>query len=71
MTDLGTIQKNSREEIRVTLESYQGRELVNLRVWFEADGGEYRPSKKGIAFRRELLPEVLAALGKALEGGAA
>lgn len=71
MTDLGTIPKNSREEIRVTLETYQGRELVNLRVWFEADGGEYRPSKKGIAFRRELLPEVLTALNKAREGGEA
>ena len=65
MTDLGTIPKNSREEIRVTLDEYQGHELVSLRVWFESPDGDMRPSKKGLAFRRELLPQILEALSGA------
>ncbi|WP_407491882.1 transcriptional coactivator p15/PC4 family protein [Pseudooceanicola sp. MF1-13] len=56
------ITKNSREEIRVSVNEYQGHQLVSLRVWFEADDGDMRPSKKGLAFRVELLPQVSAAL---------
>lgn len=66
----GAIRKNAREEIRITLDDFKGRQLVNLRVWFDAGDGEYRPGKQGVAFRLDLLPEVLEALG-ALEGGTA
>lgn len=62
MRHLGTVQKNSREEIRIHLEQFRGHEIVNIRVWFEADDGEMRPSKKGLAFRVDLLPEIMNAL---------
>ncbi|RWR04157.1 hypothetical protein D2T32_20480 [Sinirhodobacter populi] len=71
MMDLGTIAKNSREEIRLTVETFKGMELVNIRVWYQDTAGEYRPGRKGIAFKLELLPEVLTALSKARKGGAA
>jgi hypothetical protein len=71
-----TIQKNSREEIRFSVDRFHGHELVNCRVWF-ADGvtGEMRPGKQGLAFNVDLLPEVLGALEGiarqlAAEGGA-
>lgn len=66
----GAIRKNAREEIRITLDDFKGHQLVNLRVWFDAGNGEFRPGKQGVAFRLDLLPEVLKALG-ALQGGAA
>jgi len=66
----GAIRKNAREEIRITLDDFKGHQLVNLRVWFDAGNGDYRPGKQGVAFRLDLLPEVLKALG-ALQGGAA
>lgn len=69
MMELGTIAKNSREEIRLTVEPFHGRQIVNARVWFRTESGEYRPGRQGLAFRLELLPAVLAALGKALDGG--
>lgn len=72
MTDIAIIPKNSREELRVTLDQYQGHSLVNLRIWFEAEDGAMRPGRQGLAFRVALLPEVLAALqaaqGQSLEG---
>jgi Transcriptional Coactivator p15 (PC4) len=67
MTDrlIAIIKKNSREEIRVSRGEFNGHDLVNLRVWFEAEDGSKRPGKSGIAFRITLLPEVAAALSQA------
>lgn len=67
--DLAIIPKNSREELRLTVDDFKGVQLVNLRVWFKAEDGEMRPSRKGVAFKRALLPDVMAALQAAQEGG--
>lgn len=66
MTDLviATIQKNSKEEIRVTLGTFNGRQIVNLRTWFRGDDGEMRPGK-GLACRLDLLPQLAAAMAEA------
>lgn len=65
MIMLGTIRKNASEEIRLTVETFKGHEIVNVRVWFRDAAGEYRPGKQGLAFRLELLGEVLDSLGRA------
>lgn len=65
MMELGTIRKNAREEIRFTVETFHGCEIVNARIWFRDAAGEYRPGRQGLAFRLELLGDVLAALRKA------
>ena len=67
MVELASIPKNSREEIRISLDEFKGHQLVNLRVFFKADDGEMRPSKKGLAFKASLLPDMLDALRKASE----
>ena len=64
MTKVAEIQKNSRETYRVTKEIYQGVDLLNVRVWFKAEDGEMRPTRKGIAVKLEQWPELL----KAIEG---
>jgi len=61
---LAVLRKNSREELRINIDEYRGHRLVNLRVWFEADDGEMRPGKQGIAIRLDLLPELRAALNR-------
>jgi hypothetical protein len=55
------IPKNTREEIRVSVDDYRGIPLANIRVWY-LDGTEYRPGKQGIAIRRELVPQLIDAL---------
>jgi len=68
MTDeapIATIRKNSREEIRVSLGEYQGHSVAHVRVWFKASDGAMRPSKSGLAFRVDLLPEIARAIGEA------
>ncbi len=36
------------QELRLALSSYEGRQFANLRVWFNAGGGEMRPGPKGV-----------------------
>ena len=64
MIDLGTIRKNASEEIRFTVENFKGQEIVNARVWYRGDDGQYRPGKQGLAFRLALLGDVVGILGK-------
>jgi hypothetical protein len=63
---LGTIRKNAAEEIRLTVETFRGHEIINIRVWYRDAAGKYRPGKQGLAFRLEQLGEVLDALRKAM-----
>lgn len=58
------IPKNTRETLRVGLSKFNGHDLINMRVWFEAESGEHRPGKAGVALRVALLPELIAALQK-------
>jgi len=56
--------KNRRgESIRVTLATYGGRNLVDLRTWYTREGG-LKPGK-GFAAAIRHLPRLAAALAKA------
>jgi len=62
---IATIRRNSREEVRVQLQEYNGQPVFALRAWFKADDGSMRPSRDGITLRVGLLPEVAKALADA------
>ena len=61
-----TVRKNSKEEIRVSLEPFNGHDLFQARVWFELESGDKRPGKAGLAFKVERLPDFAAAVNEAL-----
>jgi hypothetical protein len=56
-TLIGSFDKNQREEIRVRLTEYGGHRLIDIRAYWEDKDGEKKPGK-GLAIRRELLPEL-------------
>ena len=64
------IQKNATEQLRIEAMRYEGREMIDFRVWYLAEGDPtdpvYKPTRKGVTFKREMLPEVIEALEKAL-----
>jgi hypothetical protein len=65
---IADISKNSRETLRIQLTEFKGYELVNLRIWYRPDDGEeLRPGNKGFTLRVEKLPELRAAIDKAIE----
>lgn len=62
MSIIATIPKNSKEEIRVSLDNFQGHDLLHMRVWYQAEGGEMRPGRKSLAVNVALIPQLLGAI---------
>jgi hypothetical protein len=47
------IKKNNNEIIRIEVSEYKGRELINIRIWYQSiDGASgdlvYKPTQKGV-----------------------
>lgn len=66
-TVIAVLPKNRRESLRIALDQYQGSNLVDLRVVVELSEtvGLATPTRKGVALRVEMLPDLIEALGKA------
>ncbi len=52
------IEKNKSEIIRVSIDEYRGETLVNIRVFYKDKEGNWAPTKKGIAVRVEIFPQL-------------
>lgn len=50
------------ERLRVTLSEFRGRELVDVRVWYVTESGEWRPGRAGVSLRPSQVGEVVQAL---------
>jgi hypothetical protein len=51
------IEKNSTEVIRFYKSQFKGKDLMNIRVFYQDDDGEYKPTKKGISISPEIFEE--------------
>lgn len=59
------IQKSRSAEIRVTSDQYEGRQVVDFRVWFIEEGtGNWKPSQKGVSFDLKRLDAVIEGFTK-------
>jgi hypothetical protein len=50
--------KNTREKVVASLSNYRGETYLDLRVFFEADGGRYLPTKKGVTLALDCLDDL-------------
>ncbi|MBI3325773.1 MAG: transcriptional coactivator p15/PC4 family protein [Nitrospinae bacterium] len=64
---MASITKNSTEEVRISLTSYRGYELIDIRVYFQDDRGEWRPTKRGVSLSVDSFAELRDAIGKVEE----
>ena len=55
-------EKNATEVVRVALTEYRGRKLVDVRVHYTDDEGQYRPTKKGVSLSLDVYPDFKRAL---------
>ena len=60
------IRKNKSEVIRIQLKEYKEHKLIDLRVWYEDENGEHKPTKKGISFNRNLAVNMANAITEVL-----
>lgn len=58
-----SLNKNARENVRIALDTYQGVELIDLRVTVDLNSsGIQTPTKKGLSLRVQMLPDLIKAL---------
>ncbi len=62
---IGIVEKNRVQDMRVRLVELRGETFVDLRVFAAAGDGERRPTKKGMTFKPDLVPELIEVLAKA------
>ena len=55
------------DQVRVSLSEFHGRQYVDVRAFYMADDGEWKPTRKGVTLNPELMREVHDAIGKSLE----
>ena len=56
--------RNSTEKVRFSLNSFKGHEYADLRIFYETDEGEWRPTKKGLTVSIELVEELYEGIRK-------
>lgn len=59
---IATFEKNSKEEVRVSIGEFHGKKLINMRVYYRDTDGEYKPGKQGIALSVELYRDLADAV---------
>ncbi len=64
---IGEIERNETEVVRISAEEYKGRKYVDIRIYFENDAGEWKPTKKGVTVAPEKIDEFMELIRKAKE----
>jgi hypothetical protein len=59
--------EKGEDVVRVALTEFRNRQYMEIRTYYMADDGDWKPTKKGITLSPELMREVYEALGKAFE----
>jgi hypothetical protein len=62
-----SFDRSATEQVQVSLSKYKGKTYVDLRIYYRASDGEYRPTKKGITVSPAQLPELGEAIRKLRE----
>lgn len=65
--ELAELRKADGATIRIALDRYKGRCVLDVRLWYQPDGlTEYVPTRKGITLDADRLPEFAQAVAEAL-----
>jgi len=64
---IAEFNKNAGEVVRIQLTEYDGKQLLDIRVWVQNDKGEFVPTRKGISLRIDLVDSLKVAIDKAVE----
>jgi hypothetical protein len=58
--------RNSREIVRVSLTTYNGHPVVDIRTWYRDRAGDTKPGRAGLTLGMKHLPDLADALARAL-----
>jgi hypothetical protein len=60
-------QKNAAEIVRFSLTEFKGHRLIDIRVFFEVDDEEWKPTKKGVSLAVDLVDDLFDGVSKLKE----
>jgi hypothetical protein len=58
-------RRNQKEQIRITLDQYHGRNVISLRTWWKNAAGEERAGRDGISLDVSHAPKLAKAFKRA------
>ncbi|MDA2924366.1 transcriptional coactivator p15/PC4 family protein [Acidobacteria bacterium AH-259-L09] len=61
---LHEFEKNGLEIVRCSLTHFKGHQLVDIRVFYEDEDGQWRPTRKGITLSVDLIDELFEGVKK-------
>jgi hypothetical protein len=61
------LPRGDREELRVTLDEFNGHPYLAVRVWQRDQGGSWWPTRKGVSVRLSEARDVADALSEAVD----
>jgi hypothetical protein len=64
---IGEIERNATERVRISTESYKGRDYLDVRIYYQDNNGEWKPTKKGVTISPEKIDELSELVKKASE----
>lgn len=64
---VGEFKKNTREVVRAVIKTWNGRELIDLRVYYRSADGRLCPGPKGLCLQSDKLPELQSVVNKLTE----
>jgi hypothetical protein len=64
---IGSLTKNARETVAVSLRTFKGHRFCDLRVMASKPDGGTTPTAKGVTLKAEALPELIALLQRTHE----
>ena len=64
-TEIFTIQKNRKEQLRIRLREYNGHPLLDLRVFEPDSTGRLKASTRGVSVNVRLIGEIIEGLEQA------
>jgi hypothetical protein len=62
---IGDIERGETEVLRISAEEYKGRKYIDVRIYFENDEGEWKPTKKGVTIQPDKVDVFLDLIKKA------
>ena len=62
---IGDIERGETEVLRISAEEYKGRKYIDVRIYFENDEGEWKPTKKGVTLQPDKVDAFLDLIRKA------
>lgn len=59
---VSSFKRNPTEEVRATLKEFRGKRYLDLRIYYQDEAGEWKPTRKGVSLSTDFMPELKEAV---------